>query len=79
MHVYEIVILIVAAYPFLAIIGGNASLHSHFGRGSSVTMGDVLVIAAQIMIAMYIFELHYRVKLSPVAVMHHIGTIIIGQ
>lgn len=37
------------------------------------------MIVAQTLIAMYIFELLYRVKLSPVAVMHHIGTIMIGQ
>ena len=74
----KIVILIVAAYPFLAIIGSNALLHSHFVRASSVTMGDILVIVAQILIGMYIFELLYRVKLSPVAAMHHIGTIMIG-
>ncbi|RJE19486.1 hypothetical protein PHISCL_08171 [Aspergillus sclerotialis] len=42
-------------------------------------MGDILIIAAQMLIAMYIFELIYRVKLSPAAVMHHIGTILIGQ
>ncbi len=29
--------------------------------------------------AMYIFELFYRTKISPVSVGHHIGTIIIGQ
>lgn len=75
----KIVILIVAAYPFVSIISGNASLHTPFVRGSAVVMGDILVVAAQILIAMYIFELLYRVKLSPVAVMHHIGTIMIGQ
>jgi hypothetical protein len=42
-------------------------------------MGDMLVVVAQVLIAMYIFELLYRVKLSPVAVMHHVGTILIGQ
>lgn len=42
-------------------------------------MGDVLIIAAQMLIAMYIFELLYRPKISPVSVGHHIGTILIGQ
>jgi hypothetical protein len=42
-------------------------------------MGNILVIVAQILIAMYIFELLYLVKLPLVAAMHHIGTIMIGQ
>ena len=28
---------------------------------------------------MYVFELFYRTRISPVSVGHHIGTIIIGQ
>jgi hypothetical protein len=28
---------------------------------------------------MYVFELFYRPKISPVSVVHHIGTIMIGQ
>jgi len=31
------------------------------------------------LIAMYVFELFYRPKVSPVSVGHHIGTIMIGQ
>jgi hypothetical protein len=31
------------------------------------------------LIAMYVFELFYRPKISPVSVAHHIGTIMIGQ
>jgi hypothetical protein len=31
------------------------------------------------LIGMYVFELIYRLRLSPVAVLHHIGTVIIGQ
>ncbi len=31
------------------------------------------------LIAMYVFELFYRPKISPVSVGHHIGTIMIGQ
>lgn len=44
-----------------------------------MTLGDLLVVVAQMLIGMYAFELIYRVRLSPVAVMHHIGTIVIGQ
>ncbi|KAJ6141323.1 hypothetical protein N7470_010219 [Penicillium chermesinum] len=43
----------------------------------------ILIVAAYpfltMLIAIYVFELLYRVKLSPVAVLHHVGTIIIGQ
>jgi hypothetical protein len=31
------------------------------------------------LISMYVFELFYRPKISPVSVMHHVGTIVIGQ
>lgn len=74
----KIAILIAAAYPFIAITFCGSTFHSPFANGS-VTKGDILVVVAQMLIAIYIFELLYRVKLSPVAVLHHIGTIIIGQ
>ncbi|KAJ6041616.1 uncharacterized protein N7446_010504 [Penicillium canescens] len=72
----KIVILIVAAYPFICITFSKATFQAAYAL---VTMGDILVVVAQALIAMYIFELLYRVKLSPVAVIHHIGTILIGQ
>jgi hypothetical protein len=75
----KILILIVAAYPFIVVIIGKSSFHSHYARGSPVTMGDMLVVVAEMLIGMYAFELIYRTKLSPIAVLHHIGTIIIGQ
>ncbi|KAJ5754042.1 uncharacterized protein N7511_008195 [Penicillium nucicola] len=77
--VTKIVILIVAAYPFICVTFGKATFQTAYAPGSVVTMGDILVVVAQMLIAMYIFELLYRVKLSPVAVMHHVGTILIGQ
>ncbi|KAI9926572.1 hypothetical protein ASPWEDRAFT_32022 [Aspergillus wentii DTO 134E9] len=75
----KIIILIIAAYPFICVTFGKSTFHTPFVEDSPVTMGDVLIIVAQMLIAMYIFELLYRVKLSPVAVMHHVGTILIGQ
>lgn len=77
--VTKILILIVAVYPFINVTFCEATFHTRLTKGSPVTMGDVLVVVAQILIAMYIFELIYRAKLSPVAVLHHIGTIVIGQ
>ncbi|KAJ5761067.1 hypothetical protein N7520_008223 [Penicillium odoratum] len=75
----KLLILIIAAYPFICVGFGNSTFHTLFSPGSVVTLGDVLVVAAQILIAMYISELIYRAKLSPVAVAHHVGTILIGQ
>lgn len=75
----KIVVLIVAAYPFIDVTFCQATFHSPYVQGSAVTMGDILVVVSQMLIGMYVFELIYRVKLSPVAVLHHIGTIMIGQ
>lgn len=75
----KILILILAAYPFITVTFGNSDFHSPIVHDSPVKMGDMLLVVAQLLIGMYIFELLYRVKLSPVAVAHHVGTIIIGQ
>lgn len=75
----KILILITAAYPFVSITFGSSTFHAPLSPHSTVQMGDMLLIVAQMLIAMYIFELLYRVKLSPVAVLHHTGTILIGQ
>lgn len=77
----KIIILAIAAYPFVVITFGKETFSTPFAPqlNSVVTMGDMLIVVAQMLIAMYIFELLYRSKLSPVAILHHIGTIIIGQ
>lgn len=72
-------ILLFAAYPFIWVAFGKGMLQSRYAPGSPVRLGDILIIAAQMLIAIYIFELIYRVKISPVSVVHHIGTILIGQ
>lgn len=72
-------ILVIAVYPFICVVLLKSTFHSPYVHGSIVTMGDILLVVAQMLIAMYIFELLYRVKLSPVAVLHHMGTILIGQ
>jgi hypothetical protein len=75
----KLVILIMAAYPFVDVAFGSANLNSPFAGSKIITMGDILIIAAQALIAMYVFELFYRTKISPVSAGHHIGTIMIGQ
>jgi hypothetical protein len=72
-------ILIIAAYLFVDIAFGNSTLHSPFGGSRYITQGDILIVAAQMLIAMYVFELFYKPRISPVNVAHHIGTIMIGQ
>ncbi|KAI1908589.1 hypothetical protein LOZ53_006876 [Ophidiomyces ophidiicola] len=73
------IILVLAIYPFVAVVSGRAAFRTPFAPGSRTTLGDMLIIAAQMLIAMYIFELIYRVRVSPVAMLHHIGTVLIGQ
>ena len=75
----KIIILILAAYPFISVVFRKADYHTPFAPESSIKMGDVLIIVAQMLIGMYIFELIYRTKISPVSIVHHIGTIAIGQ
>ncbi|KAI9797349.1 MAG: hypothetical protein M1833_005529 [Piccolia ochrophora] len=75
----KILILFVAAYPFISVAFRDANFQTPFARGSPVKMGDMLVVAAQMLMAMYMFELLYRPRISPVSVIHHIGTIMIGQ
>lgn len=75
----KFIIFLLAVYPFIRVTSGSANFHTPYIHGGPATMGDALIVVAQMLIAMYIFELLYRVKLSPVAVLHHIGTILIGQ
>jgi len=75
----KIVILVIGAYPFVSVFFLGKFLRSPFVHGSPVTMGDVLVLVGQLLTAMYAFELIYRLKISPISIAHHIGTILIGQ
>ncbi|KAH6616841.1 hypothetical protein C7974DRAFT_53365 [Boeremia exigua] len=75
----KILMLVVAAHPFLGIAFGSATVHTLFLGAKVVTYGDVLIVVNQLFIAMYIFELLFRAKLSPIAVLHHIGAVVIAQ
>lgn len=37
------------------------------------------MVVARMLIAIYIFELFYRNKISPISIFHHIGNIMVGQ
>lgn len=43
-------VLIVAAYPFIDVAFGSATFHSSFAGSKYVTQGDVLIVAAQMLI-----------------------------
>jgi len=75
----KIIILIVGVYPFMACAFGQANFHTPYTQGSHITMGDILVVCAQMLLGMFIFELIYRTKMSPISVAHHIGSILVGQ
>ena len=75
----KFVILIVGVYPFIDVAFRTGYLHKPFVHGSRVTLGDILVVCANLLVSMYIFELIYRVRISPVSVIHHIGTILVAQ
>ncbi|CAN8104017.1 unnamed protein product [Discula destructiva] len=75
----KIILLLTAAYPFVAVAFGTATMHSSFSGKGSATMGDVLVVCPQLLITMYVFELFYRPKISPVSSLHHVGAIVIAQ
>ncbi|POS77282.1 hypothetical protein DHEL01_v204311 [Diaporthe helianthi] len=75
----KIFILIAAIYPFISVVFVTSNFHTRISASSPVTMGDILIVVSQMLIAMYIFELFYRPKISPVSVGHHVGTIMIGQ
>jgi hypothetical protein len=75
----NLTIVIIAIYPFGSVTFGTAYYHTPYVHNSTVTMGDVLVIAVQIFTGMFLFELLYRVKISPVSVAHHIASIVVAQ
>ena len=75
----KIIILVVGVYPFMDVAFGRSNFHTPFVHGSKTTMGDVLVTCAQMLLGMFIFELIYRTKISPVSVVHHMGSILVGQ
>jgi hypothetical protein len=75
----KILILIVAAYPFIDVAFVRSTFNTPFAGSKFVTQGDILIIVSQMLIGMYIFELFYRTSISPVSVGHHIGTILIGE
>ncbi|KAF8142751.1 hypothetical protein K438DRAFT_1634921, partial [Mycena galopus ATCC 62051] len=70
----KLVILIISVYPF-----GNVAFGDHPFIGSTVTMGNMLIISAQMLIGMFLFELIYRTKISPVSMVGSLCDTVVGQ
>ena len=75
----KLLLVLAAAYPFLAVVAGTSDLHSPFAGSKYVKMGDVLLVISEVFTTMYIFELFYRVKVSPISALHHVGAMVIAQ
>jgi hypothetical protein len=65
--------------PIMGLIFGNLTLQSPMSKGSSVTLGDIMVVGVQIFVGMYVFELFYRSRVSYISTLHHIGAIVIAE
>lgn len=75
----KLILLILCAYPLLAILIGRGTPHTPYAPGAAATLGDVLIVSSQIFTVMYIFELFYRDAISPISLAHHVGAIVIAQ
>ncbi|KAK6501418.1 hypothetical protein TWF481_009257 [Arthrobotrys musiformis] len=75
----RIIILALGGYPFFATVFGSSILSTPITSHGKVTMGDCLIVSSQLLVGMYIFELIYRVKISVVSALHHLGTILVAQ
>lgn len=75
----KIILFFTAIYPFSSIAFGYATPHTPFVHGTRVTMGDVMIICSNLFTVMYIFELFYRVDISPISALHHVAAVVIAQ
>lgn len=75
----KIILFFTAVYPFMSIAFGKSNPHTPFVPGSKVKLGDVMIICSNLFTVMYVFELFYRVNVSPISAAHHIGAIVIAQ
>jgi hypothetical protein len=76
----KVVLLIVGAKPFCDVVFGKSALHDPFSRRHPrPTMGDILLVLTQLFVALYVFELFTRKRVSMISSLHHVGAIIIAQ
>ncbi|GAB7355494.1 hypothetical protein MBLNU459_g5988t1 [Dothideomycetes sp. NU459] len=74
----KILLLITASYPVIAVLSHNSLSSPYFGS-KTITLGDVLLVISELFCCMYVFELFYRTKISPISALHHVGAILIAQ
>jgi hypothetical protein len=78
----KVILLVVGAKPFSDVVFGKSTLHDPFtnaGHHPRPTMGDVLLVLTQLFVALYVFELLTRAKVSMISSVHHMGAIMIAQ
>lgn len=63
--------LLPAAWPFLAVFFCGRSLKDALFTGTAVSNADMLSVAYFAVIAMFLFEVIYRLNISPVSLIHH--------
>ncbi|KAJ4416435.1 hypothetical protein N0V82_006778 [Gnomoniopsis sp. IMI 355080] len=71
--------LIPAAWPFIAVFFcGRTLKESLIGHGSPVSNADFLSVAYFAVVSMFLFEIIYRLKISPVSLIHHTAGCALG-
>ena len=63
--------LVPAAWPFIQVFFCGKSLKEGIVKGSVVSNADYLSVAYFAVIGMFLFEIIYRLKISPVSLIHH--------
>lgn len=72
------IILIPFAWPFVLTFFCGKTLRQSIVAGSPVSNADMLSVAYLIVMTMFIFEIVYRVTISPVSLIHHIAACALG-
>ncbi|KAJ4391140.1 hypothetical protein N0V93_004755 [Gnomoniopsis smithogilvyi] len=70
--------LIPAAWPFIAVFFCKRTLKDSLINGSPVSNADFLSIAYFAVVSMFLFEIIYRLKISPVSLIHHTAGCALG-
>jgi hypothetical protein len=73
-------LLISTVYPMMYFLVGDAKFSTPLGKRGAVTVGDHLLVAAEIYSAYYLFEMCFRTKFaSYISIAHHTGLLVITQ
>lgn len=80
-HVLWLVVkvcLIPAAWPFIAVFFCGRTLKDSLISGGSISNADFLSVAYFAVVSMFLFEIIYRLKISPVSLIHHTAGCALG-